>query len=75
MINYRKPSISKPFNVKHEIHIEYDPNEPMGLRGLPLEWMERMKKSGLEKKDIENNPAHIISIISNYETGAYQLRR
>jgi hypothetical protein len=27
--------ISKPLNVKHEIHIALDPNEPFGLRGLP----------------------------------------
>jgi len=49
MINYKAPHISKPFNLKHEIHIVPDPNEPMGLRGLPLEWLEKMKKSGLQK--------------------------
>lgn len=49
MINYKKQLISKPFNLKHEIHIVPDPNEPMGLRGLPLDWLEKMQKSGLKK--------------------------
>ncbi len=26
-------SISKPFNIKHEIHIEADLNSPLGLKG------------------------------------------
>ena len=30
-----EPVISSPFNIQHNIHIEIDPNAPMGLRGLP----------------------------------------
>jgi hypothetical protein len=75
LINYKQPSISKPFNLKHEIHITVDPNEPMGLRGLPLEWLEKMQKSGLKKQEILENPANMISIISNYETGGYMMMR
>jgi len=75
LINYQPPTISKPFNLKHEIHITVDPDEPMGLRGLPLEWLEKMKKSGLDKKEILENPANMISIISNYETGGYMMKR
>lgn len=26
-------TISKPFNIKHEIHIEPDPSFPLGLKG------------------------------------------
>jgi hypothetical protein len=39
LINYVPPQIGKPFNIQHNIHIEIDANEPMGLRGLPAEWL------------------------------------
>jgi hypothetical protein len=39
LINYVPPVIGKPFNLTHNIHIEVDPTQPMGLIGLPEEWI------------------------------------
>jgi p21-activated kinase 2 len=34
--------MSEPFNVKHNIHIEIDPSAPLGLKGLPPEWLAKL---------------------------------
>lgn len=67
--------ISEPYNVQHRIHIEVDPNEPLGLKGLPPEWIEKLGKAGLAREDIATDPSAMIQIISQYEDGAYQFRR
>ena len=67
LINYVPPIIGKPFNLQHNIHIEVDPNEPLGLKGLPVEWYEKLSKAGIDKSDILSHPADVITIISNYE--------
>ena len=59
-----EPVISQPFNVQHNIHIEIDPNAPMGLRGLPQEWIDRLAKAEVQKEDIAKNPEVMMSIIA-----------
>lgn len=49
LINYQPLSIGKPMNLQHNIHIQVDPNEPMGLKGLPAEWIDKLKNAGLDK--------------------------
>lgn len=37
-----EPIIGEPFNVQHKIHIEIDPDAPLGLKGLPEEWVKKL---------------------------------
>lgn len=75
LINLKNPMIGKPFNIKHNIHIEVDINEPMGLKGLPVEWLEKLQLAGLNKNEILENAENMICIISKYETGGYMMNR
>ncbi len=37
--------ISSPTNIKHEIHVDF--NSETGFSGLPAEWEEMLKRSGI----------------------------
>ena len=46
--------ISRPQGFKHEVHVTVDTET--GFAGLPPEWDEMLKKSGLTKDDVLANP-------------------
>jgi hypothetical protein len=55
-------SISAPYAVKHEIHVDFSTDT--GLRGLPAEWEAALKGSGLDKKDVMENPDAVMDVLN-----------
>jgi len=54
-------SVSAPYNVQHEIHVDFD--SETGFSGLPPEWAAIVKGSGLTKKEILANPQEAIKVL------------
>ncbi|EGR29536.1 p21-activated protein kinase, putative [Ichthyophthirius multifiliis] len=67
LINDKKMVISKPMNVKHQVHIQIDQNAPYGLKGLPEEWLELFKAQNIDQNEIKQNPQDMLCIIKGYE--------
>lgn len=54
--------VSKPFNVKHKVHVETDENGIVGLKGLPSEW-QTMMKGVISSEDIQSHPQAVIDVL------------
>lgn len=54
--------VSKPFNVKHNVHVETDENGMVGLKGLPAEWSTLMK-GVISSEDIQSHPHAVIDVL------------
>jgi hypothetical protein len=55
--------ISGPFNFKKISHVEIDKDSATGFRGLPAEWAEFLKSSGLSKKEVQENAADVLNVM------------
>lgn len=65
MIN--QPIISRPMNVKHEIHMELDVNSAFGVKGIPEEWRVLFEKESKLEELSKDNPKILLDIVSNFE--------
>jgi len=54
-------SVSAPYNVQHEIHVDFD--SATGFSGLPPEWEAMLKASGITKQDVLNNTTDALKVI------------
>lgn len=54
--------VSKPFNVRHKVHVETDENGIVGLKGLPSEW-QVMMKGVISSEDIQSHPQAVIDVL------------
>lgn len=54
-------SVSAPYNVQHEIHVDFD--SETGFSGLPPEWAAIVKGSGLTKEQILANPDDAVKVL------------
>jgi len=54
-------SVSAPYNVQHEIHVDFD--SETGFSGLPPEWEVAIKTSGITKKEVLDNPQEAIRVL------------
>lgn len=54
--------VSKPFNVRHKVHVETDENGMVGLKGLPSEW-QVMMKGVISTEDIQSHPHAVIDVL------------
>lgn len=61
--------ISKPFGFKHNIHVDYD--SETGFSGLPSEWENMLKDSGLSKTQVLENPETALMAME-YVSGGMQ---
>lgn len=61
------PMILKPQEVKHNMHIDIDQKETFGLKNLPQEWQDLMKKAGLQPEEVNQNPQLMKDIITVIE--------
>ncbi len=61
--------IGAPFNVKHERHVEMDPRESTGFRGLPPAWRSLLKASGITKEDAVANPQAVLDCLTFHMEG------
>lgn len=53
--------ISKPFEFKHNIHVDY--NSETGFVGLPPEWETMLKSSGITKEEAVENQDAVLGIL------------
>jgi len=65
------PVIGKPFNVKHNVHVDFD--SEIGFKGLPPEWDTLLKSGGITKEDIRNNPQAVIDVLE-FQTGGGKIK-
>jgi hypothetical protein len=61
--------IGTPYNVQHKEHVEPDPNEETGFRGLPAKWSALLKASGITKEDAVENPQAVRRRAGSSEAG------
>lgn len=53
--------ISKPANVSHDIHVDF--NSETGFTGLPADWEQMLKSSGITKQNVIANPKAVIEVM------------
>jgi len=61
-------SVSAPYNVQHEIHVDFD--SATGFSGLPPEWEVMLKTSGITREDVVANPQEALKVLefqSNFQ--------
>eukprot|EP00736_Rhodelphis_marinus_P010930 Rmarinus@m.17798 len=61
--------IGKPFNVSHDTHVQRDEKSATGFMGLPPEWEEVLKKSGISREDIKEHPVEVVEIMNFQANG------
>eukprot|EP01117_Protostelium_nocturnum_P005559 TRINITY_DN200_c0_g1_i2.p1 TRINITY_DN200_c0_g1~~TRINITY_DN200_c0_g1_i2.p1 ORF type:complete len:423 (+),score=84.82 TRINITY_DN200_c0_g1_i2:162-1430(+) len=54
-------SVSAPYNVLHQIHVDFD--SATGFTGLPPEWEAMLQTSGISKDDIIANPETTLEVL------------
>jgi len=54
-------SVSAPYNVQHEIHVDFD--STTGFTGLPPEWEAMLKSSAISKKEAIANPDETLAVL------------
>ena len=62
-------SISAPFEVKHNVHVQIDPSAPSGYKGLPPQWESMLSASGITKAQIEANPREVLDVLNFHMKG------
>lgn len=67
LINTSNATYSKPMEVKHNLHIEVDPDEPLGLKGLTEEMKQLLAKCGIDKNEIMQDPVAYIQIMEHLD--------
>jgi len=74
LLGKRKPkkdsTVSAPFNITHEVHVDYDPE--IGFKGLPPQWQSLLLGSGLTEGDAAAAPQTFVATLkfhSNYVQG------
>jgi len=56
-----KFEVSAPFNIKHDVHVDF--NSATGLRGLPQEWEAMVTSSGINKKEVTENKDALLEVL------------
>ncbi|KAJ3449936.1 p21-activated protein kinase [Anaeramoeba flamelloides] len=56
-----KMDISLPYNFKHNIHVDF--NSETGFTGLPEEWEQRIKQSGITKEEVLENSETVLEVL------------
>eukprot|EP01119_Soliformovum_irregulare_P008600 TRINITY_DN21704_c0_g1_i1.p1 TRINITY_DN21704_c0_g1~~TRINITY_DN21704_c0_g1_i1.p1 ORF type:complete len:488 (+),score=109.34 TRINITY_DN21704_c0_g1_i1:28-1491(+) len=54
-------SVSAPYNVQHEIHVDFD--SATGFSGLPKEWELMLKSSGITREDVIAHPDQALQVL------------
>jgi hypothetical protein len=58
----RQHVVSEPFNVQHNIHVNFD--SKTGFEGLPAEWEVLLSSSGITRQEVMDNPETVLEVIS-----------
>ena len=62
-------SISRPFDVKHNVHVQVDPASSTGLKGLPSEWASLLEVSGISKAEVSAHPQAVLDVLQFHMEG------
>lgn len=54
--------VSNPFNVQHNIHVNFD--SKTGFDGLPAEWEVLLSGSGITVEDVRSNPESALEVLA-----------
>eukprot|EP01133_Synstelium_polycarpum_P005634 gene5634-6503_t len=57
----KEPEVGVPFNVKHNVHVDY--NSITGFEGLPKEWEVVLQSSGITKDDVVESPQAVLDVL------------
>jgi len=55
--------IGLPTDFKKHEHVEVDPDSELGFKGLPKEWEEVLKASGISRQDVAANPEEVLDVL------------
>jgi Protein kinase domain/P21-Rho-binding domain len=55
------PSVGTPFNVQHNIHVDFD--SVSGFSGLPPEWEAMLTSANITKEDVLENPEAVLECL------------
>lgn len=64
-----KEFISRPFNVKHNVHVAVDSSSPSGFNGLPPEWESVLKSSGISRDQVSAHPQEVLDVLQFHMDG------
>jgi hypothetical protein len=53
--------VGAPFNVERLIHVDFD--SETGFEGLPIEWEQKLKSSGITKGDVVKNSEAVLEVL------------
>jgi len=57
--------VSAPFNITHEVHVDYDPE--IGFKGLPKQWQGLLAGSGITEGDAAAAPQTFVNVMTFHE--------
>lgn len=49
------------------MHLQVDQDKPYGIKNLPEEWIEKLKVSKINEKDIKLDPDSTIKMIKSFD--------
>jgi len=61
----RGSDIGQPFMVKHNIHVNYNP-ETKNIEGLPKAWLNLLQNSKISEAEQHNNPKAVVDALKYY---------
>jgi len=64
-----KEFISRPFNVRHKLHVAVDESSPTGLKGLPPKWEALLKSSGISRDQVSAHPQEVLDVLQFHMEG------
>eukprot|EP00178_Gracilaria_changii_P025865 TRINITY_DN794_c0_g1_i1.p1 TRINITY_DN794_c0_g1~~TRINITY_DN794_c0_g1_i1.p1 ORF type:complete len:681 (-),score=76.14 TRINITY_DN794_c0_g1_i1:1283-3325(-) len=56
--------VSRPFRMRHEVHVYVDPQNPTGFAGLPRAWETILMYSGILPVEAAANPEAVIDVLN-----------
>eukprot|EP00768_Dysnectes_brevis_P006582 gnl/Dysnectes_brevis/523_a579_2191.p1 GENE.gnl/Dysnectes_brevis/523_a579_2191~~gnl/Dysnectes_brevis/523_a579_2191.p1 ORF type:complete len:477 (+),score=157.95 gnl/Dysnectes_brevis/523_a579_2191:85-1515(+) len=59
--------ISRPTSFQHKMHVQVDPSSDTGFRGLPPDWERNLRKSGITKADVKQDPQAVLAILDKFQ--------
>lgn len=56
--------VTRPFRMRHEVHVRLDPENPTGFSGLPRAWETILMYSGILRDEALANPEAVIDVLN-----------
>lgn len=63
-----KAMVSRPLQMRHEVHVRLDPNNPTGFSGLPRAWETILMYSGIMRDEAMAHPEAVIDVLNFSKT-------